>query len=213
MTYQLGDAAGAWMASDPDHGEWDRRAGFRKAGALLLEQAASSPIHHQLIYPALAVYRHYYELALKELVRIVARVLLEPTTPHLKHELPSLLAYVEQGMEAVWPDDMDELTPVRESVDFLHGVDPSGQVFRYPTLSRTGVPSIPEPAFLEPDLVAEFLAAGAEILGGADIGMSVWIDQRNEAMAMQHEYDQEMQQEYDELQREYDRQIRGWNEY
>lgn len=142
--YQLGDAAGAWMASDPDHGDYDRRKGFRNAGALLLERTSESPIHHHLIYPALAVYRHYYEIQLKELVRITAQVFLEGTPPRLRHDLPSLLTYVERGLEAVWPDEMDELAPVRQSVDFLHGVDPTAQTFRYSTLSRTGAPSIPE---------------------------------------------------------------------
>lgn len=195
--YQLGGIAGAWVTSDPDHGDYDRRRGYRKAGAILLERADASPVDQHLIYPALAVYRHYYELQLKELVRITANVLLDETEPRLRHDLPTLLSYVERGMEVVWPDEMDELAPVRQSVDFLHGVDPSAQVFRYATLSRTGAPSVPEPGFLEPALVAGFLAAGAELLDGAETGMGVWIDDRNDALAMQYEYEQEIRAEYE----------------
>lgn len=192
--YQLGEDHGAWVDSDPEHGDYQRRHGFRRAGQLLLAQAAGARNDHSLIYPALTVYRHYYELALKELVRISATVLQEPTAPKLRHGLPDLLDYVARAVEVVWPDDDEGFQPLREAVDFLHGVDPSAQVFRYSTLSRSGDLSVPEPGFLNPIWVAEFLGAGADVIEGADTGLSVWIDQRNEYLSDMYEYEQQMHQ-------------------
>jgi hypothetical protein len=63
--YGLAHPGGAWIASEPDEGDYHRRAGFRAAGRLLLTTAAGSRADEQLIWPALAVYRHFYELQLK----------------------------------------------------------------------------------------------------------------------------------------------------
>lgn len=196
--YQLGDAAGAWVASDPDEGDYHRRRGYREAGTLLLREAAGSPAaRDHLIYPALFVYRHFYELQLKALTPIAARVLEEEQEAKLVHgQLPALLAHFERAMGVVWPDELDEVRPVREAVDFLHGVDSSSQVFRYSRLSRTNDPSVSAAAFLDPDLVHAFLDEGAVLLEGAYTGMDVWLDQRNEFRAAQYELQQEIKEDF-----------------
>src|SRR5947209_4884815 len=51
--------------SEPDEGDYHRRAGYRAAGRLLLTTAAASRADEQLIWPALSVYRHFYAFQLK----------------------------------------------------------------------------------------------------------------------------------------------------
>ena len=185
--HQLGTVAGAWVASDPEEGDYHRRDGFRRGGRLLLEHAAESRVTHNLIYPALTVYRHYYEIQLKELVRLAYRVLGEPRPKTLKHGLVQLLAEVRRGMVAIWPDESD-LKPVLDAVDFLHTIDPSAQTFRYATL-KSGDPSIGEPGFLDPLCVLEFLDGGADLLAGAETGMYEWLNDRAEYLSDMAELD------------------------
>lgn len=185
--HQLGSVAGAWVASEPDQGDYHRRDGFRRGARLLLQHAATSRATHSLIYPALTVYRHYYELQLKELVRVAYDVLGEPRTKTLKHGLVDLLAEVRRGMAVIWPDESD-LQPVLDAVSFLHAADPSAQVFRYATL-RSGDPSVGEASFLDPLCVLDFLDAGADLLEGAETGMDEWLKDRAEFLSDMAELD------------------------
>jgi hypothetical protein len=174
--YGLADPGGAWIASEPDEGDYHRRQGFRDGGRLLLATAAESQANHELIWPALAVYRHFYELQLKDLVRIGRQLLGQPVEQKIGHKLPGLLDEATEAMEVVWPDDLaEQAQPIRDAVAFLAEFDPTAQVTRYSTLAG-GKPSVGEAALLDPVALLDFLEEGAELLLGAAMGMSVWVE-------------------------------------
>jgi hypothetical protein len=187
--YGLLHRGGVWIASEPEEGYVHRRWGYRDGGRLLLANAAESRAKHELIWPALAVYRHFFELQLKETVRIGWQVLEEPESKTFGHGLPKLLDQVVKAMLVVWPEDADEQAqPIKDAVDFLHGMDPTAQVLRYARLAKTGEPSVPESAMLDPAGLLDLLEHGAGLLIGTEDGMSHWVEQRNEYLSEMHDY-------------------------
>jgi hypothetical protein len=184
-------ADGAWITSDPAEGDNQRRRGFRAGGHLLLAQAAESPLTQHLIYPALMVYRHYYELQLKELLRLGRRVLRQPQQANHHHGLMELYEQVREAMLVIWPGETDELEPLTAAVTFLSQADPTSQTFRYATLTK-GAPSIAQPTFLHPLPLAELLEAGANLLEGSETGMDEWIRADDEHRAYKQDLDAEM---------------------
>lgn len=174
--------SGAWVASDPDEGDYHRREGYRLAGRLLLERHGQATAD-KLIYPALAVYRHHYELQLKHLVGVAHRVLESPAPKTRGHDLLPLLPPIEEAVVLAWgKESQDGLQILRSCVEFLTVVDPVGESMRY-SFGNKG-PTVEDSIFLDPSQLIVMLEDGADLMAGADMGLSVWIDDRNEYRAM-----------------------------
>ncbi|SBW24491.1 hypothetical protein FDG2_4178 [Candidatus Protofrankia californiensis] len=175
----------AWLASDPDEGDYHRREGYRLAGRLLLEHHSQITAAN-LIYPALAVYRHHYELQLKHLVRVAHKVLETPAPRMRGHDLVRLLPPIEEAVVRAWGDEaLTEFQGVRESTEFLTLVDPVGETMRY-SLGNRG-PTITASTLLDPPTLLIGLESGADLMAAADMGLNAWIDDRNEHLAARYE--------------------------
>lgn len=149
------------------------------AGRLLLEQHCQRT-STKLIYPALAVYRHYYELQLKYLVGVAHRVLETPIPKTRGHDLIRLLPPIEEAITRVWGSDESEaFGPARLCAEFLTMIDPVGESMRYSSGRRGS--TVQEATFLDPPRLIAMLEEGANLMDAADMGLNVWIDDRAEA--------------------------------
>lgn len=110
--------------------------GFRHAADLI---AASFDDKHpseydvHLFYPLLALYRHAFELQLKEIVRLGVEIgALSETPESVKHHgLTQLWESARQAVVEVWHDHAEILDPVGEAIAELNHADQSGQESRY----------------------------------------------------------------------------------
>jgi hypothetical protein len=123
-----------------------------------------------LALPALFLYRHYAELALKFLERETAIFLRRPVLKLKGHTLAALWMPVLKALEEIWPNRYaDENAAVGELIAQLQVADPSSDTFRYP-VNVAGEANLP-PEFARFDLLhfaTEMQAFGHWVGGVAD---------------------------------------------
>ena len=123
--------------------------GFKDAADKVVEAAASEDRNPDLLFfPVAYLYRHSLELSLKHIVRMSARSgaisLPESELDELLggHNLYCLWRQTRAAIEAVWPDgDKSDTDAVEKIILEFHGLDKSGQAFRYPT-DKSGRPHL-----------------------------------------------------------------------
>nr|MDT0667431.1 hypothetical protein [Micromonospora sp. DSM 115978] len=102
-----------------------------------------------MIYPALAVYRHHYELQLKHLVDVAHQVLGTAPPKTRGHDLIRLLPPIEEAVVHAWGEEnRDGFQELRNCAEFLTIIDPVAESMRY-SLGNRG-PTVEEATFLDP---------------------------------------------------------------
>ena len=124
---------------------WVYSTGFRLAARQLANQVSNAEHENAfMVYPIVYLYRHYFELVLKEIiksaVRLLDRELTEQLLKTLGHHglselwqvtLPLLGPVCERASTPPFP--ATELEGVTSYIRQLHEHDPDGQRFRYAT--------------------------------------------------------------------------------
>lgn len=160
--------------------------GFKDAADKVVEAAASDDRNPDLLFfPVAYLYRHSLELSLKDIVRMSARSgAISPSEGDLDkllggHDLLCLWRQTRAAIEAVWPDgEKSDTDAVEKIILEFHGLDKSGQAFRYPTdkSGRPHVGSAPKCVSLQNlkrtfDAMDRFLDAAFTGIDGCDPGL------------------------------------------
>ncbi|MCG3149698.1 MAG: hypothetical protein PCFJNLEI_03163 [Verrucomicrobiae bacterium] len=89
------------------------------------------------VFPAGYLYRHYLELALKEIICDVRRCTLKAAGISNEHNLSRLWRDARSALEDIWPGKyLEELSIVEGCIMRFHKEDTSSQGFRYPIDSK-----------------------------------------------------------------------------
>lgn len=126
-------------------GLWIRIFGFKRAADVMVEQG----IQHRsdlnfLIYPIVFNYRHYLELALKELVMTVRRAERDQRPMPTHHRLTPLWDEVRAyALEHGSGEDRESLMAVDSVVREFDRVDPGSMTFRY-GVGKSGEQLLPD---------------------------------------------------------------------
>jgi len=123
--------------------------GFKDAADKVVEAAASDDRNPDLLFfPVTYLYRHSLELSLKDIVRMSARsgAIAVPGSVLTEmlggHNLYCIWRQTRAAIEAVWPDGpKSHVDTVEKIILEFHGLDKSGQAFRYPT-DKSGRPHL-----------------------------------------------------------------------
>jgi hypothetical protein len=125
------------VARDPGERFYRMPMGYKRAGDLLIEQAARDRVDRSnVIYPALFCYRQAVELFLKKLLTDFAPELLSDRARPLGHDLSKLWAAVMKLMRDRGHEDDNGLQAVAAIIAELHEADEGSDGFRYPTNTK-----------------------------------------------------------------------------
>lgn len=92
--------------------------------------------HDFLVYPILFNYRHYIELALKQIISQAHELLGIDEPPPRTHKLTSLWNAAEAALGQAVSDACDEFPSVRACLERFDQLDPNSEGFRYPVTSK-----------------------------------------------------------------------------
>lgn len=123
----------ASIVRDPGERFYRMPMGYKRAGDLLIEQAASDLRDRpNVIYAALFCYRQSIELFLKKIISDFGGDITAKRAP-LTHELSELWGAFVEIVRARGRDDEDGVAVVGELVLEMHEADRKSDGFRYPT--------------------------------------------------------------------------------
>jgi len=127
-----------WIADSVGERNYRLDKGYKLAGDVLVENFLGEPKDHDnLIYPILFCYRHYIEIALKEIIEKHGPWF-EIALTRRDHKLPELWRAFEQIAVAYQNDPSNEACrAVSACIDELSEYDPVSVVFRYATDRKT----------------------------------------------------------------------------
>ena len=118
------------------------REGYRKAADTLVSTLLDSDrgfladigARFGMVYPIMFLYRHYTEIAFKELLALCGMTSLVSGTNISGHDLRALWSKVLECVEAVQGADarQDFQTTFEQSIELFERLDPRGDGFRYP---------------------------------------------------------------------------------
>jgi hypothetical protein len=138
-----------------------------------------------LVYPVLFGYRHYIELALKEIIRAARRLLDEPGGVPETHNLSNLWNTAEPLLKQVEPNGQRTYEDVRECIARFTSIDPTSEAGRYP-VKRDGGLSLPEDRYhLELGQLRDVVERLSSFFDGAISQVLDYLDHKAE---MEREY-------------------------
>jgi len=111
------------------------RDGFKKAANYLSEQIIKNPNEiDYFIYPIVYLYRHYIELALKEITIMSKKLIGEEENFDKIHGLNSLWKKARQNIETLYTKEKykEDLDGIESYIGQFEDIDPTSQSFRYP---------------------------------------------------------------------------------
>ncbi len=178
--------------------EWHGYAnGFRLAGRTLVQHVIDTDRHHDyLVFPIVFNYRQYLELQMKDLIQTGKALIDEPGGFEKIHDLDRLWWSCRRILVEVFGETPDGSLAVTDRIIAeLAEIDGKSMAFRYPT-DKQGERSLPED-LTRIDLVgfAETIEAVANMLAAADMGISVYLENKAEGLAMAAELEAEVRAE------------------
>lgn len=163
--------------------------GFKNSGDLVVRGVVEHRLStERMFYPVAYLYRHYVELALKDLIRMA--LLLELTDGAKKalsgHDLERLWRKARSALEAFFDgDDRTSLEAAESIVLQFHALDKSGQEFRYPRGKDKQPYLVNAPSHVSLEGLRDAVAGLAAFLDGCGTAFSVAIDHQGE---VNHDY-------------------------
>ncbi|MCH8539505.1 MAG: hypothetical protein LAT58_01905 [Opitutales bacterium] len=140
-----------------------------------------------LFIPVAFLYRHAFELRLKEIIRLLLKLdFLErkdlgSVRLDCEHSLEKLLKVVEPPIKAYTKGEIEsELNATRRLITDLHNIDPSGQSFRYLKNKSGKLNHEKFPENIRFDVFRGLIHGALKVLEGLRIEFSAIHDQRTE---------------------------------
>jgi hypothetical protein len=161
--------------------------GYWKAAAVIVERVVNTGRDQDyLVYPFMMCWRHYIELQLKVLTLLAATYLGKCCDLPRTHKIDHLWRVARPLIDHAYPNSpTTDLDRIEHVLLQLHGFDPTSEHFRYPILkdgSET-LTSLGRVHLRRFHLAMEDVAG---LLDGAETGIRVTIDERNEYEAAVH---------------------------
>lgn len=165
------------------------------ADTLVAHVEATGRDHDRLVYPILFNYRQFIELALKGVIRDARKLLDEPGGAPGGHVLTNLWNTARPLLWRIAPNKAD-LDNAGESIKRFAAVDPTSEGFRYP-VTVEGTPALPETLHnIDLGQVREVVARLDGFLDVLDFGLSIELDRKSDALAIEYEMQMEMEAEF-----------------
>ena len=125
----------AWPAKSLEERNYRLGAGYKRAGDVLAQNLfGEARDHDNLMYPILFCYRHYIEIALKEIIERYGQWVNVVLRGKKDHELPKLWKLFLQIAVAYGNDPSYEAAQaVSACIEEFANYDPNGFAFRYAT--------------------------------------------------------------------------------
>jgi hypothetical protein len=192
-TKALGIAKLNWAGPD----SWCVYAdGYKRAAELLIERTKNIYETNTVIFPILALYRHYVELSLKEIIAYGQYLDGKGSIPDNEHDLKQLWAcaknYIRKSYTA-----FEQLSRIEQLVYEIYDLDPTSQGARYPYVKhvkpkdknkRAKVVSFSAaPLFLRLDLLNADIHELGELLSDVTAYLSISQDLEAEARSILRE--------------------------
>ena len=159
--------------------DWDLYAnGYRQAADTLVGYVKETHRHRDtLVFPIVFLYRQYLELRLKQLIRDGHQLFDQPPSFPRSHEVDKLWTECRRVLCELEPQvPSDDLEAVDEAISQFSVVDPTSQVFRYPT-DKKGKRSLPpDLTYINLRNLAEVMEKVSGLLEAAAMMMSVYLD-------------------------------------
>jgi hypothetical protein len=118
---------------------WEAYArGYLVAADSLVTKVLQEDSNHDiLIYPIVFLYRHYFELRLKEIIDRGSALLDEETKMPTHHDLMTIWAIVKRMVFQVWPDSKrSSVSEIEFVLTGIVNVDKKSDSFRYPVTTE-----------------------------------------------------------------------------
>lgn len=176
-------------------------SGFRQGAEALLQHTRSTG-HEQdfLVYPIVYSLRHSVELLLKQVIRAGRTLVEEPGDFPDGHRLNDLWNTCKPLLKRIWPNDPAYAT-VETTITSLCALDPDGEAFRYPiTAKKAGLRSPTLDAdlrYLDLGRLVEDIVEAIGLLDGADTGIDVYLDAKQDTLEERRQIEAEMRAEYE----------------
>lgn len=125
-----------------------------------------------LVYPICALYRHYIELRLKEILSQCYKLYkVKKGVPH-HHDIEKLWDETKAYAIKLWPEgDKSELNQVEDLLKEFHSIDPRSQDFRYPK-NEKGTYSLKDLQYINIRNLKESMVVVSDLLEGISMGAS-----------------------------------------
>jgi hypothetical protein len=156
--------------------------GYKEAADRLVIQVNERSSHQDLlVFPICFLYRQYIELRLKEIIQTGRLLLDEEGKFPQHHKITDLWTLAAQILKKVFAEDSDppDLSLVAHVIAEFSKLDPDSFAFRYPT-DRQGAKELQGVTHINLRRVAEYVNAFSDIVDAASMGMSVYLEQKNE---------------------------------
>ena len=153
---------------------------WRAAEVLVSHMARTGRDQDYLVYPFLMCWRHYVELQLKVVIRLI--YLYQRTDEALPrtHKIDVLWKSARRQLEEVFPEEPhDDLDNTERVLLQLNALDPTSEHFRYP-ITKDGSGTMPALQHVHMRRFHEAMDGVAHLLDAADAAIRQKIDARNE---------------------------------
>ncbi len=174
----------AWVQSRP-RDMYGYIEGYRRAAGALFEYAvASRASPDYMLFPIAFAWRHYLEIALKDIIAAGRELAGEAWGYPNGHRLLKLWAEARPHIAELGDPSADELTIVEDNLREFDRIDHVGDGFRYPLNSARSHPSLQDPpANVNLRLLHEAMDAVATFLICVRTELSVRFDYVNDTEA------------------------------
>lgn len=155
--------------------------GYRKAASVIVTHVITMGRDQDtLVYPFLMCWRHYIELQLKVLIKLLHQYEREDTELRKTHKIDQLWQIARPLLENSFPSESgDELDHAERVLMQLSDLDPTSEHFRYP-VRNDGTATLPALDQVHLRQFHEAMEGLASFLDAADTGIRAMIDSRDE---------------------------------
>jgi hypothetical protein len=160
--------------------------GFQDGAAQLFAAIKDRQPQDLLVYPLVYCLRHSVELSLKQVIRAGRNFADEASDFPDSHSLEHLWDVCGPLLRTIWPTD-PSYEQILATVKALAAIDPLGEGFRYPVTTKRkgtrGKTLAPKLRRLDLQKLFDDVNQTLLLLGGADTGISVALDNKAEMKA------------------------------
>jgi hypothetical protein len=171
----------------PFYNKWDSYASGYKLAAETLASKVIQEVNYRdtLVFPIVFLYRHYFELRLKEIIEHGSKLLDEEYQIPKHHDLMIIWTQAKKLVLKIWPDSPNQNFKHIDSVliDFIN-VDKMSDAFRYP-IGTSGMANLQGCTHINIKSFVELITPVIEDFEGMVYGISVYEDYKIE---MQEDY-------------------------
>jgi hypothetical protein len=181
----------AIIKNDSEYGnKWESYAvGYKLAADTLAKKVISECDNRDtLVFPIVFLYRHYFELRLKEIIQHGSTLIDEEVNVPKHHDLMILWTEVKKIIKKIWPESSDkDLAHISSIMIEFVNIDKLSDAFRYP-VNKSGAPTLEGINYINIFTFLENITPVANDLEGMACGISVYEEYKSEMLSDYYSY-------------------------